>query len=80
MAKRSRHPHKDIESAVQYAESRGWEYQKPGSSSHVWGKLYCPLRTTEGHKMSIFSTPRNPTSYAKRVKKQIDKCNHGVES
>jgi hypothetical protein len=77
MAKRNRHPNKDIESAIQYAEDHGWECQKSGSSSHAWGRLYCPLRTPDGDMLSIWSTPRDPKMHARMICQRVNKCNHG---
>lgn len=71
---RPRHPKKEIEEVLKYAESKGWEIIVGGS--HVWGKGYCPLRTRDGHKIHIFSTPKNPQNHAKSLKRQIDLCEH----
>ena len=35
MTTRKIHPNKEIEKAIQYAESRGWRYKKSGDMS-VW--------------------------------------------
>jgi hypothetical protein len=37
---RSRHPDKDIEAAVAYAEANGWVFVRQGS--HGWGIFHCP--------------------------------------
>lgn len=50
---RPRHPNKDIEQALKYAESKGWRYQESGNSAHAWGRILCPLASREGHAMSI---------------------------
>jgi hypothetical protein len=36
---RPRHPNKEIEAAVTFAETRGWRYIH--SNGHPWGKLLC---------------------------------------
>ena len=51
--KRSKHPNKEIERAVKYAESKGWRYQQSGNSAHAWGRLLCPFTAREGHAMSV---------------------------
>ncbi|MCP4261225.1 MAG: hypothetical protein GY938_18945 [Ketobacter sp.] len=74
--KRSRHPSKDIEAALQEAEDQGWIVEVGGS--HCWGKLKCP--TNSGCRggqyciISISSTPRSPTNHAKQIKKAVNKC------
>ncbi len=40
MVDRKRHPNKEIEAALRYAESYGWRVIASGH--HAWGKLYCP--------------------------------------
>ena len=62
MPKRNKHPNKEIEAAIQYAEEKGWEYRDSGNSSHAWGKLFCPLHAREGHYISIYTTPKQPTN------------------
>lgn len=76
MIKRKKHPNKDIEASVVYAEEHGWEYRESGNSSHAWGKMFCPLHTREGHHMSIYTTPSCPTNYAKLIRQRVDKCEH----
>ena len=68
------HPSKEIESAVKYAESRGWIYVRSGS--HAWGVLRCPARGREGHHLFVHSTPRDPSSHAKALRRTVDQCNH----
>lgn len=52
--RRSKHPDKEIEAAILYAEENGWTYKDSGKSAHSWGRLLCPLHTREGHQMSIW--------------------------
>ncbi|WP_425435766.1 hypothetical protein [Pantoea rwandensis] len=40
MSERKRHPHKEIESVLRYAEVQGWKIVQGGH--HAWGKMYCP--------------------------------------
>ena len=55
---RPRHPDKDIERAVKYAESQGWRFKL--SRGHAWGHLYCPGATRDGCRTSVWSTPAIP--------------------
>lgn len=76
---RKKHPIKEIEEAVKYAESQGWQYKKTGKSGHSWGQLQCPNNSSECRcgefcSFSIWSTPRNSFSHAKQIKNNVDKC------
>jgi hypothetical protein len=76
MPKRKKHPHKDIEDAIIYAESKGWRYKDVGKSSHAWGRLLCPTQGREGCAMSIWSTPRNAFVHAEQIRRRIKVCPH----
>jgi hypothetical protein len=76
MAKRLKHPDKDIEKAILYAEEKGWVFKDSGKSAHAWGRLLCPLHTREGCKMSVWSTPRNSYNHARQIERLVNKCIH----
>lgn len=72
-----KHPNKDIHIVVQYAKRKGWVV-KP-ASGHAWATVRCPqndraCRCGKFCQMSIWSTPKNPGNFAKRLKKRIDSC------
>jgi hypothetical protein len=71
---RSRHPNKDIEAAIKYAESRGWEWIR--TASHGWGVFYCRHRARDGCQMTVQSTPRVPRNHADQIRKEVDNCPH----
>ncbi len=71
---RPRHPDKDIEAAVQYAEELGWIFEK--SHGHAWGRLKCPHSTREGCHLSVWSTPKVPEHHARHIRQTIDICPH----
>lgn len=76
---RKKHPSKEIEDAVAYAETKGWEYISAGKSAHAWGKMHCPYnskdcRCGEHCITSIWSTPRNEKDHARKIIKVVDKC------
>ncbi len=73
---RKQHPNKEIEAAIQVAEKSGWLAKHTGSSSHAWGRLLCPLHTTEGCAFSIWSTPRNTENHARQIIRRIYSCPH----
>lgn len=77
MSSRSKHPNKEIEAAIKYAESKGWRCIK--ASGHAWGVLLCPnnsdtCRNGEFCRMSVWSTPKNPQNFAKTLIQKIDGC------
>jgi hypothetical protein len=74
---RSSHPKKEIESALKHAEEEGWRVEVGGS--HAWGKIYCPYndeecRCGEFCIACVWSTPRNPGSHARALRRVVDKC------
>jgi hypothetical protein len=75
---RPRHPKPSIEKAVQYAEQQGWRVEL--SNGHAWGRLYCPFSSREGCIVSVWSTPKNPDSHARHIRKYVDACPHWSDS
>lgn len=74
---RTRHPKKEIEDALRHAEARGWHVVIGGS--HAWGRMYCPYNDAECRCgefciTSIWSTPRNPGNYARKLRRVVDNC------
>ena len=74
MAKRPRHPKKEIEAAVQDAEARGWTWVK--GRGHVWGILHCPRGARDGCRRSVYSTPRVPEAHANDIRRAVARCPH----
>lgn len=71
------HPNKEISAAIDYAEKQGWRIEKGGG--HAWGKMYCPNNDSTCRCgvfciKSIWSTPKNPTNFAKQIKQAVDNC------
>ena len=79
MINRKKHPNKEIEEAIRFAENRGWRYRKAGGSAHAWGRLLCPLQGREGCSMSIWSTPRDADTHAKQIRHRVNSCPHCEE-
>ena len=75
---RPRHQNKEIESAVKYAESKGWRYIR--QASHAWGVFHCPEQSRAGHQISVLSTPRNTQGHAEKIRRMVDACTHTGES
>ncbi len=76
---RRKHPTKEIEEALEYAELRGWRVVCGGS--HAWGKMYCPFndsqcRCAEFCVSSIWSTPRNAFNHARQIERIVNHCVH----
>lgn len=77
MAKRSRHPNKEIEAAVAYAIDCGWRFEV--LTGHGWGKILCPWNDTECRcgtfcQISVWSTPPNPEGHARKIRRLVDGC------
>jgi hypothetical protein len=77
MAGRSRHPDKDIEAAVAYAEEQGWTWFKV--KGHAWGKLHCPHHDRDGCTIFVWSTPQNAGNHASQIYREIARCPHQEE-
>lgn len=73
---RSRHPKKDVEGALQEAESAGWTVV-PTKSGHRWGVARCAGDGDDRCRVSIWSTPRNPGDHAKQLRRFVARCPHG---
>lgn len=71
---RKRHPVKEIESAVRYAESNGWTVIRSGSSAHSWAKVRC---SGDCPQRSVWSTPADPVAHARQLRGYVDRCPHG---
>ena len=71
---RPRHPNKQIERAVRYAESLGWRVEI--SNGHAWGFLLCPQNTRDGCTAGVWSTPRCPEHHARKLTRDVDLCPH----
>lgn len=70
------HPNKHIHEAIRFAESQGWTVAKAGPRAHLWGVLYCPHRERDGCRVRVMSTPRNPESHARDIRRDVDQCPH----
>lgn len=70
--RRPRHPNKEIEAAIRYAESLGWTVEV--SNAHAWGYLQCPTRRRGACNVPVWSTPRNREEFARRLIRKIKAC------
>lgn len=73
---RSRHPNKEVEAAVVYAESRGWTFRKMGH----WGRLFCSRADRDGCQVGVNGTPRDGDTHAKQIRRAVDRCPHEMEA
>jgi len=76
---RPKHPSKEIETALAYAEQHGWSVEKSSGHAHAWGKMKCPQNNAAcwaGRNCikSIWSTPRNERNHANDLRRIVDKC------
>lgn len=79
---REKHPHKEIEAALCYAEEKGWTVVE--CSGHPWGSLRCPNNRSDCRcglfcQMSIWSTPGNPEGHARQLRQKVDGCIYNDE-
>jgi hypothetical protein len=70
----ARHPNKEIEAAVAYAERQGWSWHPV--KGHAWAKLYYAHHDTDGCKIFVWSTPRVPEHHARQIRREVDRCPH----
>jgi hypothetical protein len=73
VADRPKHPKKEVEDAVRYAEDQGWTFRKMGH----WGWMYCshPDHADRCH-VAVNGTPRNAGDHAGQIKRAVDRCPH----
>jgi hypothetical protein len=76
LAVRPRHPNKEIESAVAYAEAHGWTWKK--ATGHAWARLLCAHHDRDGCQISVWSTPKVPEHHARAIMRAVDRCPHAV--
>ncbi len=72
MADKDRHPDKDIRKAIADAQRAGWTTERAKGMGHRWGTLSCG----RGCEVAIWSTPRRPSTIAKRIREAVKKCDH----
>ncbi len=77
---RRRHPDKEIENVLQFAERNGWRVVPGGS--HAWGRMYCPSRSDSCRCgafciTSVWSTPRNPGGHSRFLRRVVLNCSFG---
>jgi hypothetical protein len=72
-----RHPNKEINAALRYADSRGWTIVE-SVRGHCWGMIRCP-HGRGGCQKSVWSTPQSPEDHAKSLRRFVDNCPHQDE-
>jgi hypothetical protein len=72
---RPRHPNKEVEEAVRYAESEGWVWRKLGH----WGRLGAHA-DRDGCQVGVNGTPRDCGAHARQICRAVDRCPHGKEA
>jgi hypothetical protein len=61
---------------VRNAIRKGWSLRR-SRRGHAWGMLLCPRGARGGCMVFVPSTPRSPKANADRIKREVDKCQHG---
>lgn len=75
---RTKHPKKDVERALTFAEEHGW-LVRPTASGHRWGEMTCGYADLDRCRVSIWSTPKNPGNHANRLRQKVRNCPHRLE-
>jgi hypothetical protein len=75
---RTKHPKKDVEGALTFAEEHGW-LVRPTASGHRWGEMTCGYADLDRCRVSIWSTPKNPGNHASRLRQKVRNCPHQLE-
>jgi hypothetical protein len=70
------HQRKEVNKAIEEAISLGFRIRAAGHSSHAALILLCPEASTEGHKLSVSSTPRDVDDEANKIRRFVKNCNH----
>lgn len=73
------HSDKHINEAIEYAVSKGWEWQKSGPRAHSHSRLRCGFHERGGCILYVWSTPRTPQAHARRLMADIDGCPHKTD-
>ncbi len=70
---RRKHPNKELEAAIRYAEMHGWTVHLR-QKGKTWGILVCPVREHGNHRKSIHATPGRPENRAREIRRLVDRC------
>jgi hypothetical protein len=73
---RSRHPKKEVEQALQYAEARGCTIVE-SHRGHRWGEVLAAA--PDGAAFGVWATPKNPGNHAKDIRRFADQRGLPVE-
>ena len=76
---RNKHPDKDIEAALIYAELNDWVITVSNGHGHAYGKMFCPANDKECRCgtfciTSIWRTPRSSGNHAKQIRRVVNNC------
>ncbi len=77
--RRAKHPKKDVEEALRFAEENGW-LVRPTASGHRWGEMTCGHQDADRCRISIWSTPKNPGNHANHLRRKVRNCPHQTPS
>jgi hypothetical protein len=67
-----RHADKEIRKALKRALDAGWQLE--AGKGHRFGTLRCG----DGCEVAVWSTPRNSSTHAKRIREAIERCPHAM--
>jgi hypothetical protein len=69
-----RHPNKEIRKALKLAHQSGWSLEE--GKGHRFGTVRCGT----GCAVAVWSTPRTPSTHAKRIREALVRCPHRTDT
>jgi hypothetical protein len=73
--RRAKHPKKDVEQALRFAEENGWLVRST-ARGYRWGEMICGHAGPDRSRISMLSTPTNPGKHANRLRRKVRNCPH----
>lgn len=71
------HKDKDVHDVVDGAVRSGrWRWVPNKGKNHIKGVLYCGYGERGGCIVNVASTPRNPSTHARKLSRLLDRCPH----
>lgn len=69
-----KHPKKEINDALDYADQLGFVVEQT-AAGHKWGRIKCTCRAM----FSVWSTPKIPFNHGRQIRRWVDQHNHSAD-